>query len=89
MPMEKKGLAKLVEECGELVQIAAKKMTCMDTDVHFDGQGSVKERLENEIADVLAATRFVGFKLELDMQRIMARMDDKLELYFKWDEGDA
>ena len=34
------GLTKLIEECGELVQIAAKKQAYFDTDTHPDGKGS-------------------------------------------------
>lgn len=95
MTMSNKGLSKLIEECGELskelgelVQVAAKKLACMSTDEHWDGMGSLKERLENEIADVRAAAAFVVYKLGLDTARIKARSSDKIALFLKWDKGD-
>lgn len=82
--LEKKGLVKLVEECGELVQIAAKKMTRMDSDDHWDGQGSLKERLENEIADVHGASEIVIKTFGLDRHRIIGRSNEKYQLFLKW-----
>ncbi|MBK6589868.1 MAG: hypothetical protein IPG22_16395 [Acidobacteria bacterium] len=90
--LEKLGLVKLVEECGELQQIAAKKMARMDTDEHWDGAGSLKERLEDEIGDVMAAVSVVVGNFDLDDDRIFARGDRKRELFEKWmteDQGDA
>lgn len=49
--MPAKGLAKLIEECGELQQIAGKKLAYYTTDEHPDGQGPLSTRLEDEIAD--------------------------------------
>jgi NTP pyrophosphatase (non-canonical NTP hydrolase) len=85
--MHNKGLTKLIEECGELVQIAAKKAAYMDTDEHPDGKGSLKERLENELSDVIAAIAFVDMKLKLDRVRIDARAEQKLVLFEQWDAG--
>ncbi len=79
-----KGLLKLTEECGELIQIASKKMAFMDTDVHPDGAGSMSERLENEIGDVLAITRHAAEQLLLDIPRIENRMHEKLKNFRKW-----
>ena len=87
MPMNAKGLTKLMEECGELVQIAAKKSACLDTDEHWDGKGSLKTRLEDEMGDVLAAVAFVARTLDLDTQRILARKTVKAELFLKWHEN--
>lgn len=46
-----KGLAKLIEECGELIQVAGKKLAFYTTDVHPDGgpSPSLKRRMEDEI----------------------------------------
>lgn len=88
MGMHNKGLTKLVEECGELIQIAAKKMAYMNTDKHPDGNGSLKHRLEDEMADVMAICEFVSLKLNLDENYVLERARKKRELYKKWDEID-
>lgn len=85
MTMTLKGLAKLVEECGELTQIAAKKMACMDTDKHWDDAVPLSVRLEEEMADVIAAIEFVAGQLGLDMDAIHARSRNKYLLFTYWD----
>jgi NTP pyrophosphatase (non-canonical NTP hydrolase) len=87
MAMAHEGLAKLIEECGELQQIAGKKLACPDTDTHWDGLGSLKERLENEIADVLAACDFVLDKYKLDRIQVSKRLAAKVSQYREWDRG--
>lgn len=82
--LENKGLVKLVEECGELTQIAAKKMTQMDSDIHWDGKGSLAARLEDEIADVAAASAIVIENFNLNGNRIKERTQQKFELFKKW-----
>ena len=84
------GLAKLIEECGELVQIAeiaAKKQAYFDTDTHPDGKGSMKRRLEEEMADVMAACVFVAEKFGLDGEFLEARTQKKLALFKSLDNG--
>jgi hypothetical protein len=71
-------------QCGELVQVAAKKLAYLDTDSHPDGERSLKIRLEEEIADVIAATSFVEHIFGLDLQAILIRRDAKLNLFFEW-----
>ena len=85
MTMSNKGLTKLIEECGELSQIAAKKIAYPDTDVHPDGGGSLIGRLEDEVADVMASIAFVAEKFGLDEARMFARGDAKRKLYQEWD----
>jgi NTP pyrophosphatase (non-canonical NTP hydrolase) len=87
MTMSNNGLTKLIEECGELTQIAAKKIAYPDTDAHPDGEGSMKERLEDEVADVMAAIAFVAEKFKLDEGRMFARGDAKRKLYQQWDDN--
>lgn len=98
--LEKKGLVKLSEEIGELgqelcavlllkqlsrlEQVAAKKMTCMESDEHWDGAGSLKERLENEIGDVMAAAEQVIKNFGLDRNRIIDRSNTKFKLFETW-----
>ena len=77
MAMANKGLTKLNEELCELGQIAAKKTAYMDTDHHPDGE-SLKERMEDETADVLAAITFVVEKFDLNY-----KLRDVLIDYFK------
>ena len=81
------GLTKLIEECGELAQIAATKQAYFDTDTHPDGKGSMKRRLEEEMADVIAACVFVAEKFGLDDKFLETRMQKKLALFRSWDNG--
>ncbi len=52
-----RGISKLMEECGELIQIAAKAQA-FPTGDHPDGKGPVQPRLVEELADVKAAIRY-------------------------------
>lgn len=83
MALAMKGLCKLVEECGELVQIAAKKQQCMNTDIHFDGK-SIASRMEDEMGDVLASIEYTALELGLDKKRIRDRANLKLALFRSW-----
>ena len=85
MPMDKKGLTKLMEECGELTQIAAKKAAYIDTDIHPDGK-SMSRRMEDEIADVMAASIFVTKKFGLNREYIYARAEQKMATFEEWDK---
>ncbi len=78
------GLAKLIEECGELIQIAGKRLAYYTTDEHPDGGGPLRLRLEDEIADVLAACELVTVLHQLDAERITKRRDGKLLLFKQW-----
>ncbi len=82
--LEKKGLVKLTEECGELIQIASKKMTRMDSDEHWDGAGKLSERLESEIADVFAICHIVIENFKLNEGKIINRIQDKKDLFRQW-----
>jgi NTP pyrophosphatase (non-canonical NTP hydrolase) len=80
------GLAKLLEEIGELGQVCAKKLAYFDTDNHPDANGPLNIRMQDEMGDVIAAMAFVRQKLSLDEQAIMQRATAKLNLFAKWDE---
>ena len=87
MPLEHNGLVKLAEECGELVQAAMKRIARSDgEDIHWDGS-NLKERLEDEIADVRAACSFVAKHFELDYNRMADRYDRKRDLFEYWHNG--
>lgn len=85
------GLIKLLEETGELhaalgnlQQVAAKKVAYFDTDEHPDGAGSLTERLEDEIADVIAILTVVQCNLNLNHIRIAKRVDVKIATFMKY-----
>jgi NTP pyrophosphatase (non-canonical NTP hydrolase) len=79
------GLSKLIEEAGEVQQVAGKIMGADGGPLHWDGT-SVRERLEEEIADVLAACRYVIVHNNLNDARITERMYDKFEIFNKWNK---
>lgn len=84
MPMAVKGLAKLIEECGELQQVAGKRLAYYHTDEHPDRGPPLSQRLEDEIADVVAACRLVAEAHDLDEDRIAKRIGKKLALFREW-----
>mgnify|MGYP003586498230 CR=1 FL=1 len=84
MTMHYDGLTKLIEECGELIQVASKKQAFFTTDKHPDGAGSLKRRLEEESADVIAACIFVVENFKLDQKFIEERVEKKLKRFRDW-----
>lgn len=86
MAMVVKGIVKLIEELGELQTILAKKLAYLDTDIHPDGKGSMKERIQEEMGDVIAAIKYVKGTLSLDDDWIEKRALTKYELYKKWEK---
>jgi NTP pyrophosphatase (non-canonical NTP hydrolase) len=83
MGMHCNGLTKLIENCGQLIQVAAKKQAYFNEDMHPDGT-SLKQRLEEEIGGVLAAIDFVTLMFDLDLRKIGERNLAKLNLYHEW-----
>lgn len=83
--MAARGLAKLAEELGELGQVVGKKLAYYWTDTHPDGGPSLRQRLEDEIADVIAACLLVVFTFGLDRGRIIWRLQTKYTLFRQWD----
>jgi NTP pyrophosphatase (non-canonical NTP hydrolase) len=82
--MTANGLAKLIEECGELVQVAGKKLAYFTTNDHPDGGAPLNRRLEDEIADVIAACNFVAESIGLDRPRIYDRAGRKVVQFHEW-----
>ena len=78
------GVAKLIEECGELVQVCGKRLAYWTTDEHPDGT-NLRERMEDEMGDVLAAIEFVTDQLGLDADRIERRTTEKHMQFRVWD----
>lgn len=88
MAMHDKGLTKLAEECGEVVQVAMKHATYPDNN-HPDGT-NLRERLQLEMGNLSAAIEFVVIKHNLDRQAIAERFMKKLALFQQWDnENDS
>lgn len=85
--MSANGLTKLIEECGELIQICAKKLAYYDTDDHPDGKGSMEARMIEEMGDVMAAISFVGRKFHLNVDAVLDRADKKINLFLEWDNS--
>ena len=83
MTMTANGLAKLLEECSELSQVAAKKLAYFNTNEHPDGAGALDNRMQDEIADVIAACLFVAHTFKLNVEAISDRRDRKLALFYK------
>lgn len=67
------GLIKLSEESGELQQAVSKQM--------IKNSKNTKQKLEEEIADVLAAAKIVIDRLKLDEDKINKRVLEKLDKY--------
>lgn len=94
MPMMQNGLAKLIEECGEVQQIAGKlvqypHLQDIATDeLHPDGT-HLRTELQNEIADAIAAFEFVAQRLQLNHVVMDGRVSRKLALFELWDRERA
>jgi NTP pyrophosphatase (non-canonical NTP hydrolase) len=82
------GISKLVEEAGEVSQVCGKLIGSGGEIMHWDGT-NLKERLEDEIADVLAACFFVAAACNLDAVKIDTRMKTKLETFSRWHKEQA
>ena len=79
-----KGIFKLQEECGELVQ-ALGKAGPFPIGPHPDGKGTMTNRLQEEIADVYAALDyFVETNTQLNSTIIAIRRATKLDLFREW-----
>lgn len=77
------GLAKLAEECGEVIQVIGKIIAANGETAHWDGT-DLLERLEDEIADMRAAAAFLIRHNDLDAGRVTNRTADKLVTFDGW-----
>jgi NTP pyrophosphatase (non-canonical NTP hydrolase) len=77
------GISKLVEECGEVIQVCGKLMGTHGDVVHWNVV-DLKHALEDEIADVLAACDFVLEFCRFNTEYVTARRQRKLDLFRKW-----
>lgn len=79
------GIAKLMEEAGEVVQVCGKLIAISGASNHWDGS-NLHVRLEEELGDLLAAISFViGENLDkLSPSAIENRRREKLTLFDEW-----
>jgi NTP pyrophosphatase (non-canonical NTP hydrolase) len=88
MTMAAKGVAKLIEECGELQQVLGKKLAWWDTDdPHWDGS-DLEQRMAEEIGDVMAACEFVASMFGIHAEAY-ERRDAKVKLFAHWHVEDG
>jgi len=80
------GLSKLIEECGEVSQVAGKIIGNDGALQHWDGS-NLRRRMRQELADLLAAIDFfmVTNGLAYDVQ-IQSRRKRKLKRFIKWNK---
>lgn len=83
------GVAKLVEEAGEVVQEAGKALAFGMVQPHPDGGGPIGKRLEQELGDLLGIISFVIRKHDLDSSAIQSRASAKLATFNAWDAEEA
>jgi NTP pyrophosphatase (non-canonical NTP hydrolase) len=77
------GVAKLGEEAGEVVQVIGKLMMTYGAPAHWDGS-DLRQRLQEEVADLSAAIDFVIMHCGLDEAAIVARSAEKLAKFERW-----
>jgi len=78
-----KGIYKVVEECGELIQVCG-KLGPFPSGVHPDGAGDLRLRLQEELADVIAACMYMQEANGLDAKLMDARVVVKLDKFRYW-----
>lgn len=78
------GLSKVIEECGEVLQVAGKLMGSKGDPNHFDGT-NLTLRLEEELGDLLAAIDFfMGYANDVSMFNIQQRKQAKYKVFYGW-----
>jgi len=80
------GISKLTEEMGEALQTIGKLIGSGGSTEHWDGGEDLKVRLENELADTLAAIEFVSRNCKLDQSRMRQRVEMKMARFDRWHE---
>lgn len=81
------GLSKLTEEMAETQVEIGKIVGAQTLGDHWDKKGKLKNRLEDEIADTMAAQIFVIEKNNLNLKKIQRRADAKLKKFHKWHDN--
>lgn len=76
-----KGIAKLIEELGEVQQLLGKAIA-FPVEAHPDGLGTIRARLPLELADLKAAIKYFEDVNQLGAD--FMRMQEKLTKFHKW-----
>ena len=79
------GISKLIEEAGEVAQVCGKLIGTGGEPAHWDGT-NLRVRLQEEIADLMAACEFVVERCGLDREIVERRRLEKLALFQRWHE---
>lgn len=79
------GLSKLIEEMGEVQQVVGKLIATGGEAKHWDGT-DLRDRLQEELGDLLGAIAFVEDHCGLDQWAIAERALRKRRLFDKWHE---
>lgn len=82
------GLGKLAEECGEVLQVVGKIIGTGGERMYWDGQ-DLRERLQSELTDLMAALRFVVAMNGLDSQAMLDGANAKMALFRQWHAQDG
>jgi NTP pyrophosphatase (non-canonical NTP hydrolase) len=81
------GLSKLMEECGEVLQVLGKIIAAhkcgLPENMHWDGT-NLRERIHDELADLAAAVNFFGSMNSLQDSAYRERVNKKLDLFCQW-----
>lgn len=78
-----RGMYKVIEEAGELLQELG-KLGPFPSGAHPDGKGNLKDRIEDELADLQAACAYFAVINKLDIQKMKARTSMKIERFNRW-----
>ena len=78
-----RGIHKVTEECGELLQVLG-KLGPFPSGNHPDGKGDLKDRLEEELADLQAACAYFAVINGLDTEKMKARTNHKIARFNHW-----
>lgn len=77
------GISKLVEEAGEVMQVCGKLIGSAGIENHWDGS-NLRDELEKELADLMAAVAFVVATCRLDQNAINERLETKAGVFVGW-----
>jgi NTP pyrophosphatase (non-canonical NTP hydrolase) len=77
------GISKVIEECGEVLQVIGKLVAVHGEERHWNSK-NLHQDLEDEIADLLAAITFARETNCLDGERFDQRVAKKLARFRAW-----
>lgn len=80
------GASRIIEECGELLQVLGKLQGAGGRAEHWDGS-DLPQRLVEEIGDVQAALAFFVQMNNLPEWLVRERRQEKFEQYVDWHEN--